>query len=248
MATKVGSENFVKGNITKDAPKYRDAWIANVNVYNNGTDEIEGVPHPFCQGIQMDTHHLISEKALKDIGQDIQEALIYKGYNVNALNNLVGLPKTYKGACYLGIQLHRTQHTYKSNEFGEVQTSNYHKEVIKFIHSIESEITQCNGTTKIEESEREIHVNHMDEISRKLLNKILKFQLPLTKIAHHFNKKKSKVYIGCANKEKIGELSKNNLQPCGMDHFDTFDSTKNYKPKTTIQFEGEWDSKIKVSI
>ncbi|MER2497047.1 AHH domain-containing protein [Vibrio neptunius] len=244
MSDTMEREGFIKGNITKKpepgAPDYRKAWIANVNEYNENVK-----PHPFCHGIQMDTHHLISGKALNDLGQDIQDALIYKGYNVNALNNLVGLPKTYKGACYLGIQLHRTQHTFKSNEFGEVQTSNYHKEVIKFIHSIESEITQCNGTTAIEESKRDIHVNHMDQLSRKLLNKILNFQLPLTKIGHHFNKK-SKVYIGCANKEKIGELSGSELQPCNQNHYGTLDSTKGYEPDTPIQFNDEWVPKVTI--
>ena len=232
----------IRGNLEKNpkekvngkkVPDYREEWIKSANKYNKKK------AHPFCNGIQMDTHHLISGKALKDISEDLQEALILKGYNINALKNLVGLPKTYKGACYLGIQLHRTGHTFKNNEFGEVKSSHYHNEVMRFIQSIEGDIMQCNGTTEIEESKRDIHVNHMDDISSQLLEMILDFILPLTKISHHFDKS-SEVYIGCAGKDRIGQLSKNNLTPCKEDHYDTLDSTKRYTPDTTIKFKGDW--------
>ncbi len=88
-------------------PDYRTAWIEKVTAYNEKKD------HPFCHGIQMDTHHLVSEKALDGCDDDLKEMLIDKGYNINYLGNLVGIPATFKGACHLGVQVHRSDHKFK---------------------------------------------------------------------------------------------------------------------------------------
>ncbi len=61
----------------------------------------------------MDTHHLVSEKALDGCDDDLKEMLIDKGYNINYLGNLVGIPATFKGACHLGVQVHRSDHKFK---------------------------------------------------------------------------------------------------------------------------------------
>ncbi|USD32591.1 MULTISPECIES: AHH domain-containing protein [Vibrio] len=246
MSDTMELEGLIKGNITKKpepgAPDYRKAWIANVNKYN---DKVK--PHPFCHGIQMDTHHLISGKALSDIDKDMQDALIDKGYNINSLSNLVGLPSSYKGACHLGIQVHRTQHTFGSNQFSETKASNYHDEVIDYLLDIAEDIYLCNGTTEVVESKRDIHDKHMDPISEKLLKRVLNFSLPLTKISEHFNKE-NKPYIGCANKGKIGELSKS-ITPCENkknDHSGEWDEFKSYTPEVQISFGTSWSPKREI--
>ena len=234
----------IRGNLEKNPkekingkkiPDYREEWIKSANEYNKKK------AHPFCNGIQMDTHHIISGKALKEINMDLQEALINKGYNINSLSNLVGLPSSYKGACHLGIQVHRTGHTFKSNRFSEIKESNYHSEVIDYLNDIAEDIYLCYGTTEFVEPKREIHKKHMDPISEKLLQRILNFSLPLTKISEHFNKENN-VYIGCANSGKIGELAKQ-IKPCehGKNgHKGEWDEYKRYTPEVPISFGTDW--------
>lgn len=245
MSSIVEAEKRIIGNITKKpepgAPDYRKAWIANVNEYNNGKDGQRGKPHPFCHGIQMDTHHLISGKALADLDESLQEALIDKGYNVNSLGNLVGLPSTFKGACHLGIQVHRTRHSFKKNDFSEVNESDYHEKVQEIIERRERAIKSCYGTTEQEESKRDIHKNHMDQISQRLLDRLLNFELLLTRVGSHFDRGNTP-YIGCANKDKIGEL-KVNLECCvteNNDHRGEWDTFKNYTPEVEISFSQYW--------
>ena len=206
----------IRGNLEKNpkekvngkkVPDYRQEWIKSANKYNKKK------AHPFCNGIQMDTHHLISGKALADLDESLQEALIDKGYNVNSLGNLVGLPSTFKGACHLGIQVHRTRHSFKKNDFSEVNESDYHEKVQEIIERRERAIKSCYGTTEQEESKRDIHKNHMDQISQRLLDRLLNFELLLTRVGSHFDRGNTP-YIGCANKDKIGELKgKRSINP-----------------------------------
>ncbi|PQJ55978.1 hypothetical protein BTO01_22250 [Vibrio jasicida] len=240
MATKVEPEKLIKGNITKEpapkTPHYRDAWIANVNKHNSSK------PHPFCHGIQMDTHHLISEKAIAGCESDLQEILIDKGYDINSLDNLVGIPATFRGACHLGVQVHRGDHKFSKNQFEEIKNFNYHREVKKLIVASKEEILQCNWTTEKVQGKRHIHEKIMDPISQEILDDIIDFSLPLTSIHSNFNRK-NKPYVGCGQAEKVGSVNAHDkhCQSNGK-HFGEVDVRpgKSHRLDSPINFKQSW--------
>ena len=99
MSQEAAESDFVNGTIEKKG--YRKRWVNNVKKLPS---------HPYNNGIHMDTHHLISAEAVKH--SELGENLVNKGYDINQLSNLVGLPATLPGACQLHCQLHRGDHTF----------------------------------------------------------------------------------------------------------------------------------------
>jgi len=71
--------------------------------------------HPKHHNIQMQAHHIVSEKAVKLAGKGYIDELLLLGYNINNLQNLIFLPSTLQGACHLGVQPHIGNHTAKSS-------------------------------------------------------------------------------------------------------------------------------------
>lgn len=249
MATEVESKKLIKGNITKKpepgAPDYRKAWIANVNEYNRSK------PHPFCHGIQMDTHHLISEKALDKCDFALQDNLRDKGYNINSLGNLVGIPATFRGACHLGTQVHRSDHKFKKNQFDEIVNYDYHETIKDLVTEKKQDINECYGTTAIEESERYIHKEIMDKVSQRALRRIANFTLPLTSIHTNFERPQDpeEPYIGCGEGEKVGDV-KGGKKCCEKkgNHNGEFDSrpSSSFTLDTAIDFPQNWALKRKI--
>lgn len=245
MSDTMELEEPIKGNITKKpepgAPDYRKAWIANVNKYN---DKVK--PHPFCHGIQMDTHHLISEKALEKCDKALQESLVDKGYNMNSLENLVGIPATFRGACHLGTQVHRSDHKFKKNQFDEILNYDYHETIKDLVTEKKQDINECYGTTATEESERYIHKEIMDKVSQKALRRISSFALPLTSIHTNFQRPQDPQdpYIGCGEGEKVGEV-KGGKNCCANkgNHNGEIDTRpgSDFTLDSAINFPQEWD-------
>jgi hypothetical protein len=64
--------------------------------------------HPRHCNIKMQAHHVISAEGVRRSG--LGSDLVKFGYNINVLSNLVFIPSTLQGACYLGIQPHRGNH------------------------------------------------------------------------------------------------------------------------------------------
>ncbi|WOB11337.1 AHH domain-containing protein [Piscinibacter gummiphilus] len=68
--------------------------------------------HPRHHNVGMQAHHLISSYAVNDLlPTQVRKNIEYFNYNINCLENLVFLPCTLQGACHLGVQLHRGNHT-----------------------------------------------------------------------------------------------------------------------------------------
>lgn len=136
MSTKLNQEaaesDFVDGKIEKKG--YRKRWVRNVK---------NDKEHPFNNGIHMDTHHLISAEAVKM--SKLGESLVSKGYDINQLSNLVGLPATLPAACQLHCQLHRGDHT-----FSRPEEKPYHRYVSGELTDpeIRRSIKECYGKTK----------------------------------------------------------------------------------------------------
>ena len=92
-----------KGVISKKGVNYRPALM-----------KVIGDEHPVKNNIHMQAHHIISEEGVNKSGTG--NTLKTRGYDINEINNLVFLPSTPAGACHLGLQLHRGDHTYESEE------------------------------------------------------------------------------------------------------------------------------------
>lgn len=146
--------------------------------------------HPVNKGIEMQAHHLISAKGITDSG--LSDKLESMGYKINALKNLALIPCTLKGACHLGVQLHRGNHTFHDDE----HPRSYHKEVIERLIALEQEMdNKCRKNKPIQ--------GLLNKESAKILNMIVKFRLPLTKIFLSFDFDGVHKHVGCSNSDSL---------------------------------------------
>lgn len=236
MGSQDASESdFIDGVIEKKG--YRQRWVRAVKKHPN---------HPFNHGIHMDTHHLISAESVNIA--NIENLLIEKGYNINLLNNLVGLPATLPGACQLKLQLHRGDHIHSRPD-----EEAYHDFVASKLDFKLSTIEACYGKTKKTEKKSEIH-EILDLISKNLLSNINKFKVPLTKIFMNFKKGNN---IGCGNHFDISSIE-DNSSPCknSRNHFKhknisgddyRYEAKKDKNiagNKKTITFTGAWTPEV----
>ena len=77
--------------------------------------------HPLHHGIKMQAHHIISADGVKQSGMGTK--LVKLGYDINVLKNLIFLPSTLQGACHLGVQPHRGNHSAPSELGPKAQMS-----------------------------------------------------------------------------------------------------------------------------
>lgn len=220
-------EEFIQGQIEKK--NYRKKWLANAKKDN---------AHPIKHGIHMDTHHLISAEAIKisKLGQSLKN----KGYVVDSLNNLVGFPSTLPGACHLRTQLHRGDHIYAKPD-----EEPYHDYVESLLKFEKRSIKNCYGRTAAKETASAIH-ELLDPISKKILMKVIRFELPLTDL---FKDYECVSVLGCRSSNDISE-ARASSKSCesGRNHLSHVDlkyqGSKQSWNKKTIKFEGNWIPKV----
>ncbi|PLK46934.1 AHH domain-containing protein [Uliginosibacterium sp. TH139] len=156
--------------------------------------------HPRHQGVAMQAHHVISATAMKESG--LADKIRKFGYDINLLDNLVFLPSTLQGACHLGVQPHRGNHTapildsYDDDE----HPLSYHKMVAKRIMAAKLGLTKdCPGYMGGPQDLTARHKikSELDNLSQQILKLIQKRpeEAPLTRVAAHFQPGDS---IGCA--------------------------------------------------
>jgi hypothetical protein len=152
----------------------------------------------------MQAHHLVSEKGVKDSGMG--PTLVKLGYNINVRLNLVFLPSTFAGACHLGVQLHRGNHTARTMLDDE-------KDHLPSYHELVKQLILDNRFDVVEDCPGK-HNNHrakarlkMSKISTDILNMIKNEpkKAPLTSMALCFGKKFIK---GCGNIKSLREIPK----------------------------------------
>lgn len=131
-----------------------------------------------------------------------------KGYNINEIKNMAFIPSTLPGACHLGVQPHRGDHTYTDDEHPE----SYHDEVKEGLSKLREKVENCDGTASSVQTQK-----LLNSTSKALLKKIGGFRLPLTPIMKKFD---SDNQTGCGNCVNIKEHRKDST-PCGSDrnHF-----------------------------
>lgn len=154
--------------------------------------------HPFNNGIPMQAHHLLSAKGVQLANMGKKLAAL--GYDINVLENLVLLPCTLDGACHLGVQLHRGDHTYKDDD----HPISYHKLVQKYVEQLESFLDACSGCDNAGDAKRQRQKvqKRLDKVSSKILKKIAGFRVPLTRIHRAFEPDNP---VGCSGKHNISD-------------------------------------------
>lgn len=87
--------------------------------------------HPRNLGVRMQAHHVISGEGMIRSGKG--STVVGFGYNINFLPNLAFIPCTLQGACYLGVQPHRGNHSAASvadqDDYDDSDHVDYHDKV-----------------------------------------------------------------------------------------------------------------------
>jgi hypothetical protein len=202
---------FGQGMLTKEGSGYLDTIVANIK---------EKLGHPRHLGVQMQAHHLISATSVKQLPKGVKINLEYFNYNINNLNNLVFLPCTLQGACHLGIQPHRGNHT---TLIGSLQDApdedaghrrDYHNMVKDFLMTLAPLIKKkCAGDCTRAEMEKLVENvgKKLNTTSAVILTMIKDepTEAPLTKLAAHFQPGNP---VGCAGVDSVNGRNK------GKDH------------------------------
>lgn len=176
-------------------------------------DAIEGdKEHPRHHGVKMQAHHIISAEGMKrsGLGKKIEKF----GYDINLLPNLVFIPCTLQGACHLGVQPHRGNHTAlidQDDYDDDREPMTYHNMVTFRIKGLRLPLAkECPGD-KITNSEKII--GELDNLSREILKDIQNkpSAAPLTDIAKYFL---PGIHIGCGSVDSVG-MNKG-ITPCSV--------------------------------
>lgn len=165
----------------------------------NNTPELS---HPRHQGVKMQAHHIASKAGVARTG--LGPKLKKLGYNINYLPNLVFLPSTLQGACHLGVQLHRGNHSTERQPKNMRDTDDhrgtYHTLVAQMVLELKDDIhRKCRGKKITEDNPI---IEQMHEISEVILSMIQDDpgDAPLTDLAHSFQPDSE---IGCGGNDSI---------------------------------------------
>jgi len=179
------------------------------------------IRHPRHYGVKMQAHHILSAEGAKI--SNMGRKLVGFGYDINTTKNLAFLPCTLQGACHLGIQPHRGNHTAPSDrdlqdEFDDdnAHPEGYHRKVARMIQDLEGKIDKkCTGSNG--DKDKEAILALMNELSRDML--LLIYGKPnkarLTKIADSFLLGN---HIGCSGADSVGSHSVSRPCPVNRNH------------------------------
>jgi hypothetical protein len=176
------------------------------------------VRHPRHHGVKMQAHHILSAEGAKL--SNMGRKLVGFGYDINVAKNLAFLPCTLQGACYLGIQPHRGNHTAPSDqdEFDDdsAHSEGYHDLVARSIRRLEVKIDKkCTGRDG--DKDKEAVMSIMNDLSQEIL--LLIYGKPnrarLTKVADSFLLGN---HIGCSGADSVGSHSASRSCPVQRNH------------------------------
>lgn len=168
------------GNVLKDSQ-----YLTRIK---GNTSSITHPGHPRHHGIKMQAHHVISAEGVKMSG--LSKELVQFGYNINYLPNLAFIPSTLQGACHLGVQPHRGNHTALVENDEQENDNNieadYHLMVKRRVKELKRDLVgKCPGD---DPKGPEKVCKKMNDISVEILSDIQDApqQAPLTSIAGFF--------------------------------------------------------------
>ena len=169
--------------------------------------------HPRHNGVLMQAHHIISAEGMKRSG--LAKKIEKFGYDINLLPNLSFIPCTLQGACHLGVQPHRGNHTAlvdQDNYDDDLEPVNYHVMISKRIKGLNLPLDKdCPGT---DTHKREKVISELNSLSKKILKLIENSpgQAPLTDIAKNFAPGN---HVGCGGVDSV--RIKKDLSPCPVE-------------------------------
>lgn len=176
-------------------------------------DAIEGKKkHPRHNGVKMQAHHAISAEGMKrsGLGKKIEKF----GYDINMLNNLVFIPCTLQGACHLGVQPHRGNHTAAINQDDyddDLEPGSYHDLIGQRLKDLHLPLAKaCQGA----DDARVHEIQHkLDVLSADIVEMIQRkpSAAPLTNIAKYFSPKHP---VGCGGVDSVG--CHRGIEPCAV--------------------------------
>ncbi|TWI66185.1 HNH/ENDO VII superfamily nuclease [Pseudoduganella lurida] len=158
--------------------------------------------HPRHHGVKMQAHHLISGEGMKrtNLGKKIEKF----GYDINNLMNLAFIPCTLQGACYLGVQPHRGNHTAAVDQDDyddDNEPITYHDVVAKRLTDLQLPLAkECKGAADHRNDQIK---QDLDKLSARLAKLIQNSpaKLPLTSIAASFT---TGSLTGCGGVDSVG--------------------------------------------
>lgn len=157
--------------------------------------------HPRHLGVKMQAHHVISAEAMKNSG--LGEKIAKMGYNINHTKNLVFIPCTLQGACYLGIQPHRGNHTAVADPDAydeDNEPDSYHRMVERKISALALPLSrECEGDDQV----RHLKVlSQLNGLSNEIVEMIQETptRAPLTSVARYFAPDSK---IGCGGVDSV---------------------------------------------
>jgi hypothetical protein len=174
--------------------------------------------HPRNMGVRMQAHHVLSGEGVRQ--SKLGAKLVKWRYDINTEKNLVFIPSTLQGACYLGVQPHRGNHTAKGKV--EVEASDddydddgeerdYHRIIAQLIidESRNFPKTCKKGPKKVNDV-----TELMDALAQNQMERIQKKpdELPLTSVAAHFKRRSN---VGCGGHDSVTTLEANPVH-CGV--------------------------------
>jgi hypothetical protein len=204
--------------------------------------------HPRNNGVRMQAHHIISGDGMRrsKMGRKIAQF----GYNINYLPNLVFIPCTLQGACYLGVQPHRGNHDFSMDQEDyndDLEEPGYHELVARRLRRIELPIEkECEKETA---HDREKVVDALDALSKSILN-LIQFkpvEAPLTRLALHFGVGA----VGCSGADSIKHHRRGTPCPVERKHLADADhpalsqSPTQTRENITYKLSGKYRLKVK---
>ncbi|MDO9006087.1 MAG: AHH domain-containing protein [Aquabacterium sp.] len=185
----------------------------------NGLIKADG-KHPKHKGVKMQAHHILSADGVKLSG--LASKLEDFGYDINLKENLAFLPCTLQGACHLGVQPHRGNHTAisdreESDYDDDDHPRSYHLMVAKKVEMLKLPVDKaCTGSDDPARSQ----VKHkMDVLSKSVLGMICRTPnlARLTKIADHFSIGN---HVGCSGADAVKDHRESTKCPTGRNHLE----------------------------
>lgn len=169
-------------------------------------------------GVRMQAHHVLSAEGVRLSG--LGARLVKWRYDINTERNLVFIPSTLQGACYLGVQPHRGNHTAAGKIEVEVSDDDYDDdgEGPSYHQKISTLIVETSRrfpkTCKKEPGKSNFVTELMDALAQAQMERIQNKpeELPLTSVAVNF-KRRSKV--GCGGHDSVTFLDAS-PRPCGV--------------------------------
>lgn len=172
--------------------------------------------HPRHHGVVMQAHHAISAKGMVLSG--LADKFADFGYDINLEDNLVFIPSTLQGACLLGVQPHRGNHTAPSIDNPDRDSDrqpSYHTRVAGMLNEAFDTIDElCGGDgVNIRRNTQKV----LNGLSTRIISFIQNKpeMLPLTKLHSHFPSRSKR---GCGGVDYVNDPRATEICPVGRDH------------------------------